>query len=152
MIVNLYLPTGGNIDLGTDWLVVVFDVHILFSIQISAAIRGLPTAVQLLSNTNITLNTSACSQGKYYTWHHGTRTVSISPSWLCYLIMSRTGGLLSTAYLTLFADFWKYCPLQFKCYNFYYIWYIHQQILVRSQHLLPPLARHWRPCSPVHSH
>ena len=78
-------PTGSQIRLGVKCLVNVFYTEsnivqidclqflmctLCLSIQISAAIRGLPNTVQLLSNTNITLNTSGCSQGRCYTSVH----------------------------------------------------------------------------------
>ena len=78
-------PTGSQIRLGVKCLVNVFYTEsnivqidclqflmctFCLSIQISAAIRGSPNTVQLLSNTNITLNTSGCSQGRCYTSVH----------------------------------------------------------------------------------
>ena len=82
LMVTVEHPTGSQIRLGVKCLVNVFYTEsnivqidclqfltctFCLSIQISAAIRGSPNTVQLLCNTNITLNTSGCSQGRCYT-------------------------------------------------------------------------------------
>ena len=81
LMVTVEHPTGSQIRLGVKCLVNVYYIGgnivqidclqfltctFCLSIQISAAIRGSPNTVQLLSNTDITLNTSACSQGRHY--------------------------------------------------------------------------------------